>query len=116
MINLKKLLANETAKKTITEQSIGGYINMVKNELGQINQKVQAGALNKFTEAIPLLRLQTMLQQVNNAIASGKVPEIAKPASTDLDSNNNGYPDKGEQNPELERDLRGYGQGKYQGD
>ena len=120
MINLKKLLANETAKKTITEQSIGAYIGMVKNELKQINEKVQAGALNKFTEAIPLLRLQTMLQQVNNAIASGTVPEIAKPeitkpASTDLDSNNNGYPDKGE-NPELERALRGYGQKNYQGD
>ena len=115
MINLKKLLANETAKKTITEEPIGANIRMVKNELEQINQKVQAGALNKFTEAIPLLRLQTMLLQVNNAIASGTVPEITKPASTDLDSNNNGYPDKGE-NPELERALRGYGQKNYQGD
>ena len=81
--------------------------------------------MNKFTEAIPLLSLQTMLLQVNNAIASGTVPEITKPeiakpeitkpASTDLDSNNNGYPDKGE-NPELERALRGYGQKNYQGD
>jgi len=113
MINLKDLLANKTAKKTITEQPIGAYARYVKDELGVLTQLIQNGALNKITDSSKLMQIQTMLKQVQNAIADAAGPAIT---SADSDSNNNGFPDKTEQNPELERDIRGYGQGNYQGD
>ena len=105
MINLKDLLAKENAKKTITEQPVGSYARYVKIGLDRINQLVQTGALDKFTEATDLIKIQTMLLQIEKAIAG-----------TDSDSNNNGFPDETELDPELARSARGYGQGKYQGD
>ncbi len=104
MINLKDLLKKES-KQTITEQPIGSYIRYVKVGLDRINQLVSEGALDKFTDAGKLIEIQTMLVRIEKAIAD-----------QDLDNNNNGFPDETEQNPELARDIRGYGQGRYQGD
>jgi hypothetical protein len=105
MINLKDLLNVESSKKPIMEQPIGSYARYIKIALERINQLVINGALNKFTEAGDLIEIQTMLAQVEKAIKSN-----------DSDNNNNGFPDETEQNPELARDIRGYGQGRYQGD
>ena len=104
MINLKNLLKKES-KQTITEQPIGSYMRYVKVGLDRINKLVSEGALDKFTDAGKLIEIQTMLVRVEKAIESA-----------DGDSNNNGFPDQTEQNPELARDIRGYGQGRYQGD
>lgn len=104
MINLKNLLKKES-KQTITEQPIGSYMRYVKVGLDRINKLVSEGALDKFTDAGKLIEIQTMLARVEKAIAA-----------SDSDSNNNGFPDQTEQNPELARDIRGYGQGRYQGD
>jgi len=105
MINLKDLLAKKKTKKTITEQPVGSYVRYVKIGLDRINQLVQNGALDKFTESGDLIKLQTMLLQIEKAIAA-----------QDSDNNNNGFPDETEQNPELARDIRGYGQRPYHGD
>ena len=104
MINLKDLLKKES-KQTITEQPIGSYMRYVKVGLDRINKLVSEGALDKFTDAGKLIEIQTMLVRVEKAIAA-----------QDSDNNNNGFPDETEQNPELARDIRGYGQGRYQGD
>lgn len=105
MINLKDLLNADSSKKPIMEQPIGSYARYVKIALDRINQLVSNGALNKFTEAGDLIQIQTMLAQVEKAIEAN-----------DSDSNNNGFPDETEQDPELARSIRGYGQGRYQGD
>ena len=104
MINLKSLLKKES-KQVVTEQPIGSYMRYIKVGLDRINKLVNGGALDKFTDAKKLIEIQTMLLDVEKAIEA-----------TDSDSNNNGFPDATEQNPELARDIRGYGQGRYQGD
>jgi hypothetical protein len=105
MISLKGLLSEKEEKSPITEQPIGSYARYIKIALDRINQLVSNGALNKFTEAGDLIQIQTMLAQVEKAIEAN-----------DSDSNNNGFPDETEQDPELARSIRGYGQGRYQGD
>jgi len=123
MINLKHLLTNKTAKKTITEESIGGSINLVRNELGTLTQLIN-NRLNKITDSIKrgeiqtmlsikLTQIQTMLKEVQHEIEAAAGPAIT---STDSDSNNNGYPDQTESDIEAARAVRGYGQGRFQGD
>jgi len=126
MINLKHLLTNKTAKKTITEESIGGSINLVRNELGVLTQLIN-NRLNKITDSIKkgeiqtmlsikLTQIQTMVKEVQHAFKAAA--DAADPANAaDADSNNNGFPDETESDIAARRANMGYGPGNYyQGD
>ena len=109
-IEIQKMLAQ--VEKTIVDTNSDRNNNVspdatvsIEDSLDRINKLVIGGALNKFTDAGKLIEIQIMLTQVEKAIEG-----------TDGDTNNNGYPDATERNPELARAIRGYGQGRYQGD
>jgi len=121
MIKLKNLLNEQSAGDTA---AVRGLMHMVSPVETRYDQELKDEAIEYMlistgattdTLRMALRQLsaqeQSEIQKAVFDILNGK-----STASTDSDSNNNGYPDETESDREAARAARGYGQGRYQGD
>ena len=121
MIKLKNLLNEQGAGDTA---AVRGLIHMVSDADSRYDQSLKDEAIEYMLQATGAnpdtlrmaLRQLSAPEQFEIQKAVFDILKGSTSASTDSDSNNNGYPDETESDIEAARAARGYGQGRYQGD